>query len=182
MSDKPSRFSQAQILIAALFAVVLTGDMPEDSPLPITPQMTPLEEEFTDIFSVLRHVRSRLTRASIFWFPQVETHPYYGRSHAICLGLTRLQMMPSAVATAVEGELGRPYNIDTLGRPCNDDINHRHVSPRERCLIAGVARMYGIDSAIINRCCERPEEMDKAWHRCRAELLKIRAERQAVQR
>ena len=28
MSEQPSRFSQAQVLIAALFAVVLTGEMP----------------------------------------------------------------------------------------------------------------------------------------------------------
>jgi hypothetical protein len=38
MSNQPTRFSQAQILIAALFAVVLTGKMPESEESPAATQ------------------------------------------------------------------------------------------------------------------------------------------------
>jgi hypothetical protein len=37
MNEQPSRFSQAQILIAALFAVVLTGEMPKGGPISCCP-------------------------------------------------------------------------------------------------------------------------------------------------
>jgi DNA-binding transcriptional regulator YiaG len=49
MNTSPSRFSQAQILIAALFAVVFTGNMPENfSPQlkdPIGPMSEPKEDK-----------------------------------------------------------------------------------------------------------------------------------------
>lgn len=166
MSTRPSRFSQAQILIAALFALVLSGEIPAESPIPLLAQVTPLQDEFADIFSNKGHCRTRLLRL-------IGSAPSTHQLRKTCTDLCATPVMPSAVA-ALAREM-----MDTQGLRATNKIG------QEDCLPFGIApkimREYGVGINFVTKCWKCPEGLDLAWHKCRAELLKIRTERQAVQ-
>jgi len=174
MSTQPTRFSQAQVLIAALFAVVLTGEMPE-STLPMKGEIRTLEDEFGDLLIIsARQVRARLARASILWISD-EPWKSEGKCH-LCRLLCRIPLMPSTVAQKV---------ADALSERCNSHTPEEwlklKVSLRlHKGVATSVACQFGVDPALVPKCWEMPEELDEAWHLCRAELQKIRAERGGV--
>ena len=164
MNSDASRFSQAQVLIAALFAVVMTGEMPSET-LPPKGDLRPLEEEFAEDLRSGRKLKRRVARACITWIDDSPQNWSY--KNDVCTHLTRTRLMPCTVAR--------------LTRECMKGwVGVRQNRPGIKAypgLAADVSARYGVDPRFVVICFERPREVEKAWHLCRAELLRIRAER-----
>ena len=159
--SETSRFSQAQLLLAALFAVVVTGQIPEGTPC-IDPEIVPLNVEFPDLLcGGRRNIRERLANASVKWLD------YRGAREQVCKALCEIPVMPSRVAEIVD-EMLAERGVRATTSPL--------LRARAPGLLPEIERTYGVQRSIIQYCWATPREMDESWNLCRHELQAIRAE------
>lgn len=155
--EQPSRWSQAQALIAALFAVVLTGEMPDDTPddTPDPDRFTPLAKEYPHLLlTTRRKIKPLLARACVHHLG-ASSYDLQRRIDVVNL-VCRLPLLPSVVASRV----GVPHPGNGSGKRFLDF----HDRARD------VAASLGINHGDVTACCRWPKELDSACELVRAKL------------
>ena len=146
--SETSRFSQAQLLLAALFSVILTGDSGLDFP-PET--IVPLLEEFKGVFRN-RHAPRYCARASDLEIEQVRL-------------LLQADQRPSTVLECLEAQFA-----ETGAR-----FTHGPKTPTHRAAIKLAASTLSLQEPYVRLCWAKRKTIDATWDCCREALLKVEA-------
>ena len=150
LQNASSRFSQAQLLIAALIAVVFTGDRPslQIAPKPLEEEIVPLVEEFDDIFSDKRQVRKRLAVASIL---HISDDPYQSQQkNTLNMQICETRLMPSTVARKIT-EIPCPFSRSAQSIPAIAVHLRKLRIEVLGCDQEAFARLLGVSQAIVSQ-------------------------------
>jgi hypothetical protein len=139
MKDRPSRFSQAQILIAALFAVVLTGEMPKGQRAGLSASERALLKKGQVCFGAIKAAAGRIGLSQ----------NYVGK---VATGVYTSEPVLAAVRKEMQAMKDRAAGLAPL-------------SPEELSGFAYGGRYYGIQSVVARRLNLVPHQISHAARR-----------------
>jgi hypothetical protein len=151
-------------LLQAMIVVILNGPPDEIEQTPDAARITPLSEEFSDLFESGKKFLGRLMREAFTDLLSVNG-PYYKHSVARERLLRETAVMPSTAIKALAAAIGCDHSA-------RSGVNLR----LHRTTVKRTARELGSSSRFLHLCWAAEVDLDQQWRALRLELIRIRAE------
>jgi hypothetical protein len=160
--SRPTRLESLGHLLQAMMVVILNG--PDDEPNADIPRVTPLAEEFADLFETNKKFIGRIWRKAFTDLRGSHENEFFHLGTCREALLRRTAIMPSVAIKALSQAVG-----------CGPTDIHGVTPYLHRTIVSRVARETGSTEQFLRLCWRVNVDLDQQWHTLRIELLKVRA-------